>query len=350
MASDETKIKIKMTPSPVDPEGTVMLNAIVGDDGWYEDLQSVIGGMVECSTVDIVDYTGTCIKTYDSKKLCGVGELDIVNTRTGKIIRVPNVVKPPLRMSANKPLCISNWYKNKRRSICNAVIDNIECNSLGGISGALQTKGTVFKAICSEIKSDNWKDFSADVARTQAVRGLGANAIAERVASLLWGGIRAEMKSHQSEITAHVSNMDSMWKTDKKINESKFENKEKLFLHIVNNAVYDDALIRHVCVAINIGEGVANKARKPIKPVKNAAKIDAAFRMFSGRHQLKVDRPMPVLVKVGIDRPMPGLVKVGNLIPICNKPLPPALERNRTCSTSVSSSKWVDDLPSLTGY
>jgi hypothetical protein len=260
-------INVKLSGGINDPDGTVRLSVCPTNKNWYLDLTSALTEMTGKKNLDVVNMEGKCISGFDTKSLFAVGECDIVDKGSKKLVRLESVVEPPLRMSTNKSETLKKWWEEQSESISREVAQVLRGKNMTEIASAMTKSGAVYETIQSKLEESAPEDFlkiyGSGLVRTSP----------QDLSDKLLHAVRRSLVANEQQIR-HFTNapeQQSLWKQREttQIIQTPYKDDFTMYRGIVDDAIFHPAVCRDVIHSVLYG---TKKIQAPVTTKKEKEK------------------------------------------------------------------------------
>jgi hypothetical protein len=358
-------INIKMAPGA---NGSVRV-AVSPSSDWYKTLVNAVEKMTGKSNISIVSYVGKPIQGMEIHRIAHLGECDIIDNKTGKVIRMDKIVPPPLELSTNKIAQLKNWWNDNREVLSTQIASELKGLTMAEIAAATVAEGPVFEVIDNHIRNNtlhglDWPEFT---------KTFGKHIDSKEVAGSILESVRQSLIANEKQIRDfHASDggsESSLWKKTT-VGKNKYKDDFTMFRDVVEDAVYHPMVGQKIIQSLTYGKidkRVSARGRQPARrrrappkkmgeqhPVSSYYKLhykvhgklpghviegynkgrvesqytgdsDRAidmFNLYSGRAVTR--KPLPELVPIEMDLPelVPIESKLPELVPILPELVP----------------------------
>jgi hypothetical protein len=251
-------LDIKVAGGINDSNGTVKLSVAPTDTEWYPKLIEGLEEMTGKRNLAAVNYLGEPIKGMNAEQLTNVGEVDIIDTKSQRLVRLEKVVPPPMHMSTEKAPVVKQWWDTHRdklvkvvaKSLENLTMDEIAANTMKG--GPLQN--TIEKYIRSSVEDGDWDRFIATYGMDNVAKNANPKETSTFIAKGLLHSIRVALKANQTVIKDHRANVaigasDGLWSNASATTTTPIDS-FSMFRNIVEDALHNPRIGSHMVDAI----------------------------------------------------------------------------------------------------
>lgn len=245
-------IYVKISGGINDPNGTVRLSVCPTNPNWYRDLTDALSDMTQIQDVDVINMEGKCISNLDTQTLFVAGECDVVNKRTGKVIRLPSVVEPPARMATNKAETLKKWWESTSENISREVAQALSGKNMIEIEAASDQGGAIhetLKASLGKCTSDDFFEiYGSGIPRTSA----------DELSDKLLGAICDSLVANEEQITkyhAASSSNKTLWRKKETENvRSAYLDDFTMYRDFIDDAIIRPDVSRNIIHSILFGK------------------------------------------------------------------------------------------------
>jgi hypothetical protein len=259
----------------------------VTDKQWYNKLCSALTEMTGKSNIKVVNYLGEDISNFSHHDLRNAGELDVIDAKTGKEIRLAAPVEPPKYMSNNKIGELRTWWESHRDKLASLVADQLKGKTMAEIAAATVENGPIQKALDTYLEKSglhnmSWTKFASTYAQS-ASRVCDVKSLSNG----LLHTVRAALKANEPQIRALHAQMTiassapdaaSLWSTPAGTGDDC-----TIYRDIAEDAMYNPLVGRNVVNAI--AYPIGNHCKYHKKPHKHQ-KSSRLLRGAVGPHPL----------------------------------------------------------------
>jgi len=248
-------IFIKIRGGINEPQSTIKLSVPTTSPTWYQYLTKTLENMTKISGVDVYTNTGECLKNLEPKALFCAGECDLKDKR-GNIVRLENMVTPPIKMSTNKNNTLKNWWTQNTDSLARILANKLKDMNTMELENACQPDALIQNTIQTYLESNapnemSWNEFIDNFGNDNN------RASAKDIAKKILFTIRKGMEHNEEQIQnyqAVSSNLGgkSMFKKTT-IVQSKYKDGALLYQDIIEDALTLPHLGKSVVDAIRYG-------------------------------------------------------------------------------------------------
>lgn len=248
--------------------GSVLISVAPSNQDWYKTVTGALEKMTGRRNISIVNYVGEPIKYMSMAKLAHVGECNVIDTTTGKSVRLPKIVPPPLELSTNKVAQLKDWWNSNREELSASIASNLKGLNMAEIAKATSPNGSVFKTINNyisnhTIKNLEWSEFT---------RTFGKSVDSEHLAEFILGAVKNSLTANEKQIRNYHATEGieaSLWK---KVTTGKNKYKDDFTMY---QDIVDDAIF-HTMVGQKVIQSIVYGVEKKTTPLKRVTK-EAAF-------------------------------------------------------------------------
>jgi len=258
-------ITLKLAGNISTPNGSIKLAISATDPNWYNDLINVVSGMVNNRKIDIVNMLGESIENLSTRDLFRVGECDVVDKTTKKVIRLDKIVEPPVKMSNNKIAALKKWWEDNADNLSKKVAMQFKNLNMAEIDKACIVDGPIQKTIESYISSNtlnntSWKQFLENYGNNRTT--------IQDISKKVLDAVRQSLRANEQEVINFHASLGvgaSVWSTKSGI-KSDYTDSFQLYLNLVEDAVYHPAVQQEVIKGIMYG---TRQKESIVDPISN---------------------------------------------------------------------------------
>jgi len=291
-------LQIKIAGGINTSDGAVAVQVAPTDSQWYSKLQNAVQEMTSKKTnVDIVDYLGDCIKSFNYSQLYSAGELDVVNARNQSIVRIKSAVAPPEHMATNKIETIHGLVKDIRDTITDTIASSLKGHTMAEIGQMTLQDGPVQKSIEQALNErKDWAKFMNTYAMDDVARNNTVQQKTSAMAKSILFQVREGLKANEPQIRTFYALKEGSKKGQSPLwsqhpatiaSEATYKDEYSMFRDIAEDAMYNPLLSRKLVYIIHRGSDrqVKSSIRNRRKVPKKSSNVDEQHIMDKFYHQ-----------------------------------------------------------------
>lgn len=238
-------VSVKIAGGIQDSDGSVRLSVAPTDPNWYESLAEGVKEMISAkSPVKLVDYLGKSINGLDAVGLANCGELDVLDAKTGKLLRLKagaELPAPPQRMATDKPITLRKWFNENKSKMVGLVAKELKGLSMSEIAHNAQERGVIQDSLERLIESTvpSWPKFVATYGMDHLARSSDPSEACSAVAGRIMYAVREGLEANEAQIRKYHSTVgteSTLWKKNKNI-ASQYQDDFLMYQHIAEDAI-----------------------------------------------------------------------------------------------------------------
>jgi len=255
-------LHLKIAGSINNSDGGVCLNVVPSDSDWYSKLQSAVRDMTgTTSKVDIVDYLGDNISTFNFSQLFSAGELDVVHSRNQSVVRISSAVAPPQHMATNKMEIINDFVKNIREPISDTIAGELQGHTMAEIGRLTSRNGPLQSKIEATLaQRKGWSSFLTTYAMDNVSRSNDNKKQTSALAKSILYQVRQGLTANERQISDyHAANENKnsdeapLWEQHAASVSSPYKDEYTMYKDIADDAMHSQLLSRKLVYIIHRG-------------------------------------------------------------------------------------------------
>jgi hypothetical protein len=245
-------LDIKVAGGINDSNGSVKLSVAPTDSEWYPKLIEGLEEMTGKRNLAAVNYLGEPIKDMDAKQLTNAGEIDIIDTKSQRVVRLDKVVPPPMHMSTEKAPIVKQWWETNRAKLVKTVAKSLEKLTMDEIAANTMKDGPLQKTIEQQLCSGvDWSDFIATYGMDNVAKNANPKDTATFISKGLLHSIRTALKANKPIIrkyhaNAAIGDSSRLWNDDAPVATTNNTNAFSMYRDIVEDALHNPRIGAHM--------------------------------------------------------------------------------------------------------
>ncbi len=290
-------LSIKIAGGINTSNGSVSVSVAPYDPNWYENLVAAVGKMTGKSDISIVSYVGKPIQGMNIQNVSQVGECDVIDNKTGEIVRLKKIVSPPLELSTNKVAQLKGWWDSNKDDLSKKIASELKGLTMAEIAQATSVDGKVFDVINEHLKSNTlhdmeWHDFT---------KTFGRPIDSEEIAGAILDSVKSSLIANEKQIrdfhaTEGIGSEATLWKKTA-VGKNKYKDDFTMFRDVVDDAIYHTRVGQKIVQAISIGKRMGGgkvRGRRPLTfPQKKKVNNYHPVASYYKEHHYNVHGKLP---------------------------------------------------------
>jgi hypothetical protein len=244
-------LDVKIAGGINDSNGSVQLSVAPTDAEWYPKLIEGLEEMTGKHNLAAVNYLGEPIKNMNAIQLSKAGEIDIIDTKSQRVVRLDKVVPPPMHMSTKKAPIVKEWWETNRAKLVKMVAKSLEGLTMDEIAANTMKDGPIQKAIEKQLCSGDWNQFLTTYGMDNVAKNADPKDTSTFISKGLLHSIRVALKANQKIIknyhaNAKIGNGSGLWNNDIITNTTTATNAFSMYRDIVEDALYNPRIGSHM--------------------------------------------------------------------------------------------------------
>ncbi len=249
-------IQIKIAGGINTSNGTVNVSVAPYDANWYSGLIGALEKMTNKRNIEVVNYLGSPIKNLPVAQLACLGECDVLDQSTGKIVRLDKVVAPPTQLATNKTSQLTEWWTNNRDELSRQIATELKGLNMAELAKATVRGGRVQSVIESYLSDHtlnnlSWEEFVKTFGKDET----SASHLSENILdSIRQSMVASEVQIRNFHATDGIGSEAALWKRAAS-GASKYKDDFTMYRDIVEDAVFHPLVGKRVVDSILYGVG-----------------------------------------------------------------------------------------------
>lgn len=240
-------LTVKIAGDIDDANGNVRIAVAPTDKEWYPKLIQGLEEMTGERHLTVQDYLGNPIEKMNARQLSFAGELDVVDKSTGKPVRLPEIVPPPLSMATDKNIRLKKWWNGLQDSLAKDVASRLQGKNMAEIAQATLEGGLIQKSVSNFLRDNTpggleWDTFIKTYGADNVAKNMDPEETMNFISKGILYNIREGLMANENMVrnyhaTSGVGSEASLWKSTKNREATRYQKDFDMYRDIAEDAL-----------------------------------------------------------------------------------------------------------------